>query len=54
MIEEDWYKYQLKAGTDYETAKQLMAQCNVKNAFIVAYKFGRKIPLYQAIRESKY
>lgn len=53
VIEEGWYKYRIKAGTDYTDAVTIRDQCYVTNAFIVAYRRGKKMELFKAIRESK-
>ncbi len=54
VIEEELYKYQINAGSDYNKAKSIRSECGVRNAFIVAYKHGKKQKLYNSIRESGY
>ena len=49
VIEDDWYKYRLKAGTSYSTAKEIKQTCGVTRAFIVAYYVGQKVPIQNAI-----
>ncbi len=49
VIEEDWYKYRLKAGTSYSTAKEIKQTCGVNKAFIVAYYVGKKVAIQNAI-----
>jgi len=53
VIEEDWYKYRLKAGSSYTTAKEIKQNCNVPKAFIVSYYRAKKVPITSAINESK-
>ncbi|MBN2347948.1 MAG: hypothetical protein JXJ22_03870 [Bacteroidales bacterium] len=53
VIEDSWYKYQIKAGNTYEQAQLIKASSNVERSFIVAYKHGKKMELYRAIRESR-
>ncbi len=48
VIEAGWFKYQLFAGTDYRDALKLRKNMSPKS-FIVAYKGGTKINLYNAI-----
>jgi hypothetical protein len=52
VIEEGWFKYQIFTGTDYKDALRLRKSMSVK-AFVVAYKGGTKINLYQAIHNRK-
>jgi hypothetical protein len=42
IIEEGWYKYRLKAGISYSTAKEIKQQCGVPKAFIVSYHRAKK------------
>jgi hypothetical protein len=50
IIEDGWYKYRLKAGTSYSTAKEIKRTCGVNKAFIVAYYVGKKVPIQNAIQ----
>lgn len=43
VIEEDWYKYRIKAGFDYNNAKNIRNSCGVEKAFIVPYSIAEKI-----------
>jgi len=53
MIEEDgWFKYSLIAGINYNNANTIKKQIQVKGAFVVAYKDGKKLKLSNAIRQS--
>ena len=51
VIEEDWYKYRLKAGSSYTAAKEIKQNCNVPKAFIVSYYRAKKVPINSAINE---
>jgi hypothetical protein len=53
IYEDGWYKYHLKAGNSAEMAAQFRQSCGINKAFIVAYQRAAKIPLNQAIQESK-
>jgi hypothetical protein len=52
IYEEGWYKYHLKAGDSNETAEQILKSCNIKGAFIVAYKRAAKINYYDALHKN--
>ena len=41
-IESGWFKYQVPAGTSYEKAREIKANCGVSDAFIVGYYEGKK------------
>ena len=45
ILEDGWYKYRVKAGSEPDKAKELKDSCNVKNAFIAAYIIGKKTTL---------
>ena len=48
IIENGWFKYQVFTGTNYKEAIRLRKSMSIKS-FVVAYKGGTKINLYQAI-----
>jgi hypothetical protein len=48
IIENGWFKYQVFTGTNYKEAIRLRKSMSIKS-FVVAYKDGTKINLYQAI-----
>ncbi|MBN1415047.1 MAG: SPOR domain-containing protein [Bacteroidales bacterium] len=52
VIEENWYKYHIKAGNSYDQAKQIKDECGVDKAFIVPYKRARKVMLYETIHNT--
>ena len=47
--EEDWYKYYIAQVPTYFEAKQILNDCGVKDAFIVAYRDGSKVALKDAM-----
>ena len=53
--EDNLYKYTCGATTDYREAVRMREKIKdaFEGAFIVAFKNGQKIPLQQAISESK-
>ncbi len=53
VFENNWYKYQVYAGNNLENAFGILEALNIKKAFVVAYKNGEKLRLYQAIQEYK-
>lgn len=53
VLENNWYKYQVYAGNNLENAFGILEALNIKKAFVVAYKNGEKLKLYQAIQEYK-
>ena len=53
IIEEGWYKYRIKVGTDYSEAESIKNSTGVDKAFIVAYDRAVKSSLYQAREKSK-
>lgn len=53
LMEEGWYKYQLKTGNSFREAQELRQACGVSGAFIVAYRNAVKISLRDATQGSK-
>jgi hypothetical protein len=53
VFEGGWYKYQLLTGYDLQRALDLLEICGVDDAFLVAYKNGKKQILYKALHEYK-
>jgi len=49
VIEDNWYKYRIRAGFSYDKALQIKNNCGVDKAFIVAYDRARKVSLYWAL-----
>jgi hypothetical protein len=49
FTEEGWMKYYIASVSSFGEAKQIKAESGSRNAFIVAYKDGKKIELYSAI-----
>ncbi|MFO7370121.1 MAG: hypothetical protein R6X09_07630 [Bacteroidales bacterium] len=43
IYEDGWYKYHLKAGNSFDTAKKLRQSCLVDQAFIVSYKNATRV-----------
>lgn len=50
IMEDGWYKYHLKTGNSYTVARQVVNDCRVEGAFIVAYRMGRKIGIKEALQ----
>ncbi len=53
IIEDGWYKYQIFAGNNLENAYSILEGVDVNRAFLVAYRNGIKLELYEAINEYK-
>lgn len=53
IFEDGWYKYQVLAEGDLKYALEVLENCGVRKAFLVAYKNGHKIKLYKALNEYK-
>lgn len=53
IFENGWYKYQIIVGRDMQEALNVLGNCGVNKAFLVAYKNGRKLILYKALHEYK-
>ena len=53
VIEENWYKYMISSGSEYTEANNIKNSCGVPKAFVVAYKRGKRIPLFYGITESR-
>jgi hypothetical protein len=53
IVDDEWYKYHLKAGNSPETAEQFRQSCGITKAFIVAYQRAKKINYFEAIQETK-
>jgi hypothetical protein len=51
--EEGWVKYYIASVPSFGEAKQIKAESGSRNAFIVAYRDGRKIELYTAIHPNQ-
>ena len=50
--EGDWYKYSIrKKFTDYELALNYKNELNIKGAFIIAFKNGRKVSIDEALKK---
>lgn len=47
--EDNWYKYQIGEFSSFEEASDLLEECQVKKAFIVAYQSGNKLRIRDAI-----
>ncbi|MFN8207345.1 MAG: SPOR domain-containing protein [Bacteroidales bacterium] len=47
--EEGWLKYHIASVSSYGEAKQIQAESGTRHAFIVAYRDGKKVELYNAI-----
>ncbi len=47
--EDGWYKYYIAEAPTYFEAKQVLNECGVKGAFIIAYDEGIKVPLKDAM-----
>lgn len=43
IYEDGWYKYHLRAGNSFDTAKKLLQSCSVDQAFIVSYKNAARV-----------
>jgi hypothetical protein len=50
IMENEWYKYSLPSGTDYQDARHIVKNINVKGAFVTAYSYGNKISLHEAFK----
>jgi hypothetical protein len=53
VFEEGWYKYQILGGRNLQNTLDILENCGVNKAFLVAYKNGRKLILYKALHEYK-
>jgi hypothetical protein len=52
IIEEGgWYKYSIPAGPNYMDAWNIVKYMDVKGAFVVAYSYGNKIPIRDALKK---
>jgi hypothetical protein len=49
VMEDGWYKYQIKTGNAYAMARNIVRDCHVDGAFIVPYRNAVKISLREAI-----
>lgn len=48
IVEDDWYKYQIEAGDNFQQALDIMRNSGVEKAFMVAYKGDVKISVAEA------
>jgi hypothetical protein len=53
FTEEGWMKYHIASVSSFGEAKQIKAESGSRNAFIVAYRDGKKIDLYSAIHPAQ-
>jgi len=52
-LEEPWHKYAVGNFSNYNKASQMKKTINVSGAFIVAYQYGEKLDIKQAINKVK-
>ncbi|WP_439182400.1 hypothetical protein [Carboxylicivirga taeanensis] len=51
IIEEDqWYKYQIAAGENYQQARTTISTYGYRNAFLVAYKGEERLDLWNTVK----
>ena len=53
VMEDGWYKYQILTGNDLNKAYSVLESANVRKAFMVAYRNGKKLKLYNALKQYK-
>jgi hypothetical protein len=49
IFEDEWYKYSIGRYKTFEEAEATRADCDIKKAFVVAYREGKKIPAQEAL-----
>jgi hypothetical protein len=50
IFEDEWYKYSIGRYNNFEEAESTRVGCDIKKAFVVAYREGKKIPAQEALR----
>jgi hypothetical protein len=50
IFEEDWYKYSIGRYRTFDEAEATRRDCNIRKAFVVAYREGQKISAQEAIQ----
>lgn len=53
IVEDNWYKYQIVAGSSYDEVIEVWKECGVKDSFVGAYLNGKKISMTEAIKLNK-
>jgi hypothetical protein len=53
FTEDGWYKYSIGELNTFDQANKLRKECNVKGAFIIAFKNGKKINVLEAKKIAK-
>jgi len=52
-VEDGWYKYSVGIFNSYHEAKKFKLTLGVKDAFVIAYKKGKRINIDEALKEEK-